>query len=194
MRETLVNPSSRSAVLKPNLWPVSQSRLQPAMEAFSAEMLTLGHTVMDSVACGLDQEFGITLRRELFEDPFWVMRAIHYPPQSEPSQGCGEHTDYGLLTMIAQDPVPGCLFIRHKGKLVCVDPVPGTLVINIGDCLEFWTDGLLKATPHMVVSPQHKSRVSVPFFFEPNFDAVIAPGGVTYGQHLENKCGANFLF
>jgi isopenicillin N synthase-like dioxygenase len=96
--------------------------------------------------------------------------------------------------MILQEDVPGCLEIRHKGRLMPVPPMQGTLVLNFGDVLSAWTDGYFVATPHLVHSPQHFSRVSLPFFFEPNFDAVIKPDGTTYARHLEQKCLGNFAF
>lgn len=82
----------------------------------------------------------------------------------------------------------------------------GAFVVNIGDMLELWTNGLFKATPHRVVRPLDRSRLSIPFFFEPNYDAVVhpiaelAPPGVAsrlpviYGEHLFAKTSSNFDF
>jgi 2OG-Fe(II) oxygenase superfamily len=55
-----------------------------------------------------------------------------------------------------------------------VPPTENTLVVNFGRLLERWTDGRIKATPHRVIG-SGRERYSVPFFYEPRIDAVIAP-------------------
>ena len=80
---------------------------------------------------------------------------------------------------------------------VPVSPVPDTLVVNIGDMLEIWTQGRYKATPHRVRfhpislgEESAPSRLSIPFFFDPSFEAVIdvLPGeSLTGGRHYEHK-------
>ena len=74
-----------------------------------------------------------------------------------------------------------------------------------GDMLKIWTNGLYQSTPHRVVQSQ-VDRVSVPFFFEPNYDTVVSPlevcvgGGqpqydpISYGQHFLQKCNGNFVY
>jgi isopenicillin N synthase-like dioxygenase len=96
--------------------------------------------------------------------------------------------------MILQEDVAGCLEIRHKGRLMPVAPMQDCLVINIGDVLSAWTGGYFVATPHLVHSPLNSSRVSLPFFFEPDFNAVIKADGTTYARHLEQKCLQNFSY
>lgn len=70
-------------------------------------------------------------------------------------------------------------------------------IVNIGDALANWSDGLYKATPHRVLAPSanQPSRISVCFFYEPNHNAVIDTGekGTTYGEHLQAKCASNFV-
>jgi isopenicillin N synthase-like dioxygenase len=92
-------------------------------------------------------------------------------------------------------------------------PVPGALVLNIGDMVEKWTAGRYTSTLHRVLpSPPNRSRISVPFFYEPNALACIrplqlparAPPTVTtsdyyarevmYIEHLYSKVSSNFDF
>ena len=85
------------------------------------------------------------------------------------------------------------------------DPIEGAFVVNIGDMMERWTGGKWKSTMHRVVHRGQKMRVSVPFFFEPDWDARVrclvegggggenASGGeVAYGEHLIGKVSGNF--
>jgi len=70
--------------------------------------------------------------------------------------------------------------------------------------LAHWTGGLLRATPHRVKPPPAgaPARISVPFFYEPNFTALIRPlpvkaslarfqaeAGVTRNANTENYAG-----
>ena len=62
--------------------------------------------------------------------------------------------------------------MERDGEWVDAPPVPGAFVVNIGELLEFATDGYLKATKHRVISPPAgQTRISVPFFFNPALDA-----------------------
>ena len=85
--------------------------------------------------------------------------------------------------------------------------MPGAFVINVGDMMRIWTNGLFRATPHRVLRPTGDARrISVPFFFEPEYDAWIEPlehlqvergerlAGITYGEHLLSKTENNFDF
>jgi isopenicillin N synthase-like dioxygenase len=86
------------------------------------------------------------------------------------------------------------------------DPIPGAFVVNIGDMMERWTNGEWKSTLHRVIHKSESYRVSVPFFFEPDFATEVAPlkscirrtGGrkrwepVVYGEHLVGKLRGNF--
>ena len=71
------------------------------------------------------------------------------------------------------------------GEWIAAPPLPGMLVCNIGDCLRFWTNGEYQSTPHRVVnSDPLRSRVSVPFFYEPAFEAIVEP--------VSELCGHRF--
>jgi isopenicillin N synthase-like dioxygenase len=98
MRETWPGAPT-SPVLGRNIWPAAVPDLRPALEQYFGHMLRVGHLVMDTIAHGLENEPDAPkLDRRRFNDPFWIARAIHYPCAKMPrQQGCGEHTDYGLL-------------------------------------------------------------------------------------------------
>eukprot|EP00475_Leptophrys_vorax_P010287 TRINITY_DN16924_c0_g2_i2.p1 TRINITY_DN16924_c0_g2~~TRINITY_DN16924_c0_g2_i2.p1 ORF type:complete len:210 (+),score=40.84 TRINITY_DN16924_c0_g2_i2:55-630(+) len=166
-----------------------------------------------ALGMGLSQDFF----NPYFNHPFWVMRIIGYPPSvvqanSDDELGCGEHTDYGCLTLVNPDPIEHTLQVRNKDthEWMNADPVPGAFVVNIGDMLAYWTNGVYRSTPHRVLRPQSSQgyRVSVPFFFEPNFNAEIHPlpmfkkdtdqqSGqvkVVYGEHLTARVLSNFKY
>ncbi|KAK9804233.1 hypothetical protein WJX72_002642 [[Myrmecia] bisecta] len=120
---------------------------------------------------------------------------------------CGEHTDYGLLTLVNQEDHVTALQVKNaRGEWIPATPIPGTFVCNIGDMLKVWSNGLYKPTAHRVINADPSlSRISIPFFYEPAFEARVEPVArlcsadrppqfppVRYGNHLESKVLNNF--
>jgi polar amino acid transport system ATP-binding protein len=147
-------------------------------------------------------------------EPLILFRIFHYPPQpvNTGDWGVGEHTDYGLLTILLQDAVGG-LQVKSRGEWIAAPPVENTFVCNIGDMLDKMTGGLYRSTPHRVLNVSGKDRLSFPLFFDPGFDTVIErieglpkpqgeetrwdkadvhSFGGTYGSYLLNKIGKVF--
>jgi isopenicillin N synthase-like dioxygenase len=85
-----------------------------------------------------------------------------------------EHADSGFVTLLAQDGVEGLQAKNHAGAWIDVPPADGMLAVNFGKLLERWTGGIVQATPHRVIAPG-RERFSIPFFYEPRADALIAP-------------------
>jgi isopenicillin N synthase-like dioxygenase len=108
-----------------------------------------------------------------------LFRIFHYPPTPPASDGgenwgVGEHSDYGLLTLLAQDDHGG-LQVKTPGGWIAAPPIPGTLVCNIGDMLDRLTGGWYLSTPHRVRNDSGEERLSFPLFFDPDFAAEMVP-------------------
>uniref|UniRef100_A0A7S1N596 Isopenicillin N synthase-like Fe(2+) 2OG dioxygenase domain-containing protein n=1 Tax=Eutreptiella gymnastica TaxID=73025 RepID=A0A7S1N596_9EUGL len=85
--------------------------------------------------------------------------------------------------MLVDDGPPGCLQVQLlDGSWIGVDRPPHSFVCNIGDMLMQSTGGQYRATPHRVIASQEADRISIPFFFEPNFDAVVNPVSLPDGS------------
>lgn len=215
----------RSAAAHPlieaNPWP--PEALLPGwrrrMTDYYAAMERLGFTLLHALARG----FG--LPEESFDAAFHggnsTLRLLRYPPRPARSLAgqeaaltrrhggrdywivTGEHSDSGCLTLLHQDESGGLQARPPGGAWLDVPTVPGGVVINLGDLMQRWTGGRLRATEHRVLGPagaeaSARPRESVPFFFEPAVDAVIAPppalrdaeGGpppLVYGDYLIEK-------
>ncbi len=115
----------------------------------------------------------------LTADPTVLFRIFHYPalPDNEVADewGVGEHTDYGLLTLLAQDDLGGLEVRTPAGAWIRVPAEPDVLVCNIGDMLDKLTEGRYRSTPHRVRNVSGQGRLSFPYFFDPSWDAEVAP-------------------
>jgi isopenicillin N synthase-like dioxygenase len=156
-----------------NLWPAQPTELRTVLLSYLDALEALGQrlTAAISVALGLSPH---ALRDRWFRDPVVLLRLFRYPPASPdaPAKGVGEHTDYGFLTLLWQD-ASGGLEVRAGDTWVEVAPDPGAFVCNLGDMLDRVTGGRYRSTPHRVRSPRAHDRISVPFFFDPDWDAVM---------------------
>ena len=158
-----------------NLWPDAVPELKPAVLDFMARTTEAAHAVMRGVALslGLDAAY---FARTYTSDPTVLFRVFHYPPARavDGEWGVGEHTDYGLLTLLAQDECGG-LQVKSRSGWIEAPPIAGTLVCNIGDMLDRLTGGWYRSTPHRVRNVSGRDRLSFPLFFDPAWDAVIEP-------------------
>jgi len=209
------NPDKTKPLWGENQWPIIPG-FRAKFERWVSKMKALGLIVMEAMAVGLgmSSDEWHELRSKV-DDSFWVARVIGYPPLPNDHDGfsCGAHKDYGCLTFLYADPTPGALQVRpisgtEDGIWINADPIPGCVVVNIGEMWEIWTNGLYRSTLHQVVHRGSNYRVSIPFFFEPNFDAnvMILPAArrlqddlstdgyaaVIYGEFLLNKVRNNF--
>jgi isopenicillin N synthase-like dioxygenase len=160
----------------PNLWPEGLPEFRAAVSEYNAAVEQAGHTLMRAVSLALGQPID---HFDAIVTPAEVLtKIIRYPARSETfptEQGVGAHTDAGFLTLLHQDSVGGFEAEVH-GEWVAVPALPGSFVINIGELLQLVSSGYFRATPHRVVSPPvGVQRISIAYFFNPSFDATIAP-------------------
>ena len=155
-----------------NLFPAHLPQFRNAVLEYLAAMTELGHTLMRGIALslGLDESYFAACYTN---DPLILFRIFNYPAQPT-GWGVGEHTDYGLLTILKQDECGG-LQIKSQANWLEAPPLPNTFVCNIGDMLDRLTGGLYRSTPHRVHNVSGRDRLSFPFFFDPNFNAEIVP-------------------
>ena len=156
-----------------NLFPDAVPELKPAVLRFIDEATRSAHAIMEDVALslGLDAQY---FRRTYTADPTLLFRVFEYPAGNDEDWGVGEHIDYGLLTLLAQDENGG-LQVKTPNGWIEAPPIEGALVCNIGDMLDRLTGGVYRSTPHRVRNVSGKSRLSFPFFFDPGWNAEIVP-------------------
>lgn len=161
-----------------NLWPRDVPELREAVLRYMALTVRAAEALMEGVALSLglaDDYFA----RHYTAAPTILFRIFRYPAASAAERtaapwGVGEHTDYGLLTLLAQDEHGG-LEVRTEAGWIEAPPIPGALICNIGDMLDRLTGGRYRSTPHRVLNRSGVDRLSFPLFFDPDLRAAIKP-------------------
>jgi isopenicillin N synthase-like dioxygenase len=177
-----------------NLWPDEagdprMSGFREALLRYQADMIGLSDRLLLALGRslrrdGVPEDYFVRRSRK----PMCTLRLLHYPPAAVDGDGggdgaagspmgCGAHTDYGLFTILQQDHIGGLQVRNRAGRWIDARPLRGSFVINVGDMLSRWTCGEYASTVHRVVSSRGRGghRYSVPFFFNPDHDAVVGP-------------------
>lgn len=170
-----------------NLWPEAVPALRPAVEAYLDAATRAGEALMRGMALALGLDAG-HFAGGLTRNPTLLFRIFHYPATlaSEGGFGVGEHSDYGLLTLLGQDDKGG-LEVRTREGWIDVPPRGDALVINVGDMFERLTRGRFRSAPHRVVNRAGVSRYSFPLFFDPDFVAAVEPLPIESGDDTQSE-------
>lgn len=158
----------------PNQWPDWLPGFKPAMLAYVREVDALGRHIVRLIALALG--LPATALDHHFDHPTTFLRALHYPPQppaEDEQMGSAPHTDYGIITLLAQDDSGGLQVRPRGGDWIEAPPIPDTYVLNVGDMLARWTNGRLVSTPHRVINRSGGDRYSLPYFLDPSMDTRI---------------------
>ncbi|KAJ3073813.1 hypothetical protein HK102_005935 [Quaeritorhiza haematococci] len=170
-----------------NEWPdrgLVPEGWRETVEEFYADMIKVSEalTRILSLALGKDESYlpqfceggdTISLMRMFHYFPYSKANELTPPPSASTSApgsefdriGSSPHTDWGFLTLIAQqDGITGLQLGKPKTtqkgsseeeeiEWIDVPPVPGTLIVNGGDYLSLMSGGRFVSPLHRVVSP-----------------------------------------
>ncbi|KAK0364339.1 hypothetical protein LTR91_002841 [Friedmanniomyces endolithicus] len=179
----------------PNQWPdlPSEDFHAPVTEYYE-HMLRLGNSLVEILALGLGHD--ISVLKDFTKEPVVNLKLLHYPKHistDERQFGAGAHTDFGAITILLQQPGKYGLQIFHAPSNAWL-PVPAiedSLVINIGDLVNKWTDGKYNSTLHRVVNASDGDRYSVPCFYHGDLSATNpfkpGDGSETVEEHIRRK-------
>ncbi|SER40913.1 isopenicillin N synthase family dioxygenase [Actinokineospora terrae] len=171
----------------PEQWPTALPEFRTVMMRSWDQLWGLSARIAAGMALslGLDEHFFAQYEGAELSD----LRMVHYPPFSREAHphapdgvsidqtelGFGAHVDYGFLAVLQQDGVGGLEVRNAEGEWIAAPHIPGTFLVNIGLMMQRWTNDRYQATWHRVQIPGTSDRYSIPFFFEPRFDAVVEP-------------------
>ena len=175
-----------------NNWPDAAPGFAPAVQAYFAEAQALSRVLMQAFTDALGLSPGYF--DSMIDHPIEAMKMNNYAlPEGDTEftgdlTGMGAHTDFGILTVLWADRVPGLQVLDREGRWHDVQPAEGALLINLGDAMARWTNDRWMSTIHRVDPPvvdgQIIRRRSAAFFFDGNHDAVIEalPGTLAEGE------------
>jgi isopenicillin N synthase-like dioxygenase len=165
-----------------NVWPAQPVALRPALNAYFDEARRVAMSLTDvfARALGLNDAW----LRPYVDRSTMTMRVNHYErrngdePPTHNQMRMGAHTDYGIVTVLYADPVPGLQIVGPDGQWFDVLPIDGALLVNLGDLTAQWTNDQWRSTLHRVVPPPAQAdgsslRRSVAFFLDGNYDAQV---------------------
>jgi isopenicillin N synthase-like dioxygenase len=192
----------------PNLWP-DLADFRGPVQAYDRAMYGFCLRLLPplALALGLPRDWFTPF----FRQPTTFLRLLHYPPQAPDSPddafGAAPHTDYGFITILAQDERGGLEVRRRDGTWLKADPIPNTWVVNVADMLARWTNGRWQSTPHRVKNHSGTDRYSCPYFFDTSMDAIVetlptcqGSGNppkfppVRYGDYLMERLDRNYAY
>jgi isopenicillin N synthase-like dioxygenase len=161
-----------------NLWPAEVPSFKDTFQELFATFDRTGLKVLKAIAryLRIDENYF----EDAVRDGNSVLRALHYPPQAEPTGEhirAGAHEDINAITLLLGAEEAGLELLTRDGRWIPVSPKAGELVINIGDMLQRLTNGRLRSTSHRVVNPAPErashARYSMPFFLHFRSDFLI---------------------
>ena len=186
----------------PNQWPKLEN-FKEVLEKYTCNMTKLGRNLMRLALLSSGVK-DLSVMQSLDTPTIWL-RLLHYPPISKNSPsdlyGSAPHTDFGCLTILAQDEIGGLQVQTREGEWIDVPKLEGSFVVNVGDMLSRYTNGLLRSTPHRVINKSGKERFSCPFFFDPNTNTVVQPlkgtgkpkfSPINFGEFLREELEASY--
>ena len=168
---------SANPLLGPNVWPAAMPALKPSVYPYFEAASACAEDLLRGFAlgAGLDAEHFIRRR----DRPLSRGSLQYYPPQPEDAAedqfGVAPHTDFGVLTVLCQDEIGGLEIRRRDGTWAAMPPIPGTLVVNIGDLLERWSNRRYRSTVHRVINASGRERLSLVLAYDPNFETLVDP-------------------
>lgn len=174
------HPSEHPKVQSPtplhgrNQWPDDTvPSMQPTFMDYMDRIIIVGKALCDALSLGLGLDETYIRNNFLQPDPVIIFRCFKYPPQQVDSEkyGIGEHTDFGLLTILNQESGGLQVLSPHTQQWVDVPVVENGIVCNVGDMLDMLSGGRLKSRPHRVLNLGNTPRISFPLFFDFSWDA-----------------------
>ncbi len=170
--------SKYAADMPPNLWPAEVPELHEQGYGLYSALDALGSQVLAALALhiGLPEDWFA----DKTEQGNSILRPIHYPPITTPdvpNVRAGAHEDINLITLLVGASAAGLEVLSRKGEWVPFTADADTIVVNIGDMLQRYTNHVYPSTTHRVVNPPGEAarqpRYSTPFFLHPNPDFLI---------------------
>jgi len=150
-----------------------------ALEKYGEDMRKLAEAVAKYIgmALGIHEE-ELDLLAKSFGEGSCQVRMTYYPACPEPERAVGmtPHADATGITLLTEcGNVAGLQVLRKDNCWVTVPPVPGSIVVNLGQIMEVYSNGTYRAPDHRAVVNKEKERVSIATFCYPSPSLPVGP-------------------
>lgn len=159
-------------------WLPELSSVQAVIEPFyQACIAQVALPLLEALALALELPESFFVERH---GQNFFLRLLHYPPLLRSPDAnqlrAGEHTDYGTVTLLFQNAIEGLEIYTQQGNWSAAPALNETILVNLGDALQRWTNDQFRSTPHRVALPadNSQSRYSMALFCDPNSEVEIA--------------------
>ncbi|KAG5558601.1 hypothetical protein RHGRI_008523 [Rhododendron griersonianum] len=166
----------------------SSSEFSEILREYGNRMTNLSKSIIQIVLMCLGEDFERKFECE-FTNCHGYLRINNYSPlecmNHKELEGLGMHTDMSCVTIVYQDQIGGLQVRSKEGNWLDINPCDDTLVVNIGDLMQAWSNGKLRSSEHRVVLKQPVNRFSLAFFwcFEDE-KLILAPEEVVGERNL----------
>lgn len=192
------DPLTSLSYYAPNRWPTEPAGFRDTVLGYYDQACAFSLQVLRALADAIGEDPAYF--EDKFARPMALLRGNYYPERpawaGEKDFGIAAHTDYGCLTLLAADGVPGLEVQTRGGAWLPVTAEPGEFAINFGEMLEMWTGGRVRATLHRVKGTKSE-RISVPLFFNPGHETNVAPIGsgrvIRAGDHMKKRFDETYV-
>ena len=160
-----------------NLWSDAAPDMQNHFTQYYDDVCRCGRDLLAAIAVAFGQDAGFF--DDKYTSPLARTNVIHYPPHpTQPRDdlfGGAAHTDYGVITLLLQDNSGGLQVQTPDGNWIEASPIADTIVVNIGDLLQRWSNDRLRSNSHRVINRSGHERYSVATFFDCDYDVLTDP-------------------
>jgi len=207
-----IDPAGPGAGL--NRWPGALGGFETTMAEYFEAFAALTATTLELVHATLGLSPQVVAEHG-YDRTSSSVRLNHYPVGDPVPAGdreglrplgdvaLGHHTDPGVLTLLLQDDTGGLQAESRVHGWIDVPPRPGTVVVNLADAMQVWTNDRYRAAVHRVVPMTDRDRYSIPFFANPTGDQVIEPIGAlvddapryrpfAWGEFMQGRIDDNY--
>lgn len=162
----------------PNVWPEEVPEFLATFQGLYRKLDECSLHLLDAISLYLGEEEKFLRNSAVGGNT--VLRVIHYPPvapeYNPASLRSAPHEDINLITLLCESTAAGLELLKKDGTWLPIHSLEGQIIVDAGDMLQRWTNGLIKSTTHRVINPNNsrERRYSMPFFVHPRSEVSLA--------------------
>ncbi|XP_057533548.1 gibberellin 20-oxidase-like protein [Amaranthus tricolor] len=157
------------------LFGPKSTQFSEAVQEYGVKMTDLCRRIVQMILMSLGNDFDKKFNETEFSKCNGYLRIINYTPpkSSQEVEGLGKHTDMSCITILYPDDINSLQVRSKEGKWMNIEPCKDSVVVNIGDMFEAWSNAILRSSEHRIVLSKPRNRLSLAFFWTFEDDKMI---------------------